>query len=82
MTTRAQATLDEARRIANQPIEDRLNGEQGDEARTAILRLMEDAGLDYSEGLRLISAFDWSRWSAGYESGREAGKNSMKTQEA
>ncbi len=65
------STLAEARRIAGQPVTDRLDGKQGEEARSVILRLMEQAGLDYADGLRLIGAYDWHRWNAGYEAGRE-----------
>lgn len=71
---RNEATLAEARRIAQQPIEDRLEGKQGDEARSVILRLLEDAGMDFGDGLRLLGAFDWHRWSEGYNSGWEAGR--------
>lgn len=64
-------TLAEAKRIASQPTGDRLDGKQGEEARSVILRLLEQAGLDYSDGLRLLGANDWNRWNAGFAAGRD-----------
>lgn len=70
---RENPTLAEARRIARQPINDRLDGKQGEEARSVILHLMEMAGLDYGDAINLLSApqwFDWHEgWTVGYASG-------------
>jgi hypothetical protein len=63
--------LDEARRIAGQPRGDKLDGKQGQEAHAVIIRLLEEAGLDYADGLKLLGAFEWDRWKAGYRSARE-----------
>lgn len=65
-------TLAEARRIASQSIGDRLDGKQGEEAKSVILRLLEDAGLDFGEGLSLVEAYGWSRWSNGFQQARGA----------
>lgn len=63
--------LEDAKRIAAQPITDRLEGKQGEEAKTAILALLEMAGLDYVEGLHLVSALEWDRWGAGWRQARD-----------
>lgn len=63
--------LAEARRIAGQPAEDRLDGKQGEEAYNVILSLLESTGLDYVEGLKLLGAYEWDRWNSGYAAGRE-----------
>lgn len=62
-------TLAEAQRIAHQPISDRLDGKQADEAGAVILRLLEDAGLDYADGLKLLSAVQWGKWHEGWTAG-------------
>lgn len=67
-------TLDEARRIAGQPMSDRLEGKQGEEAYNAVLRLLEEAGLDYAEALRLMAARDWQKWNEGWTIGYHASK--------
>lgn len=64
--------LEEARRIAGQPRGDKLDGKQGQEAYDIILRLLEETGLDYSEGLALLGAFEWNRWKAGFNCARDA----------
>jgi hypothetical protein len=66
--------LEEARRIAGQPVGDKLDGKQGTEARDIVLRLLEEAGLDYAEGLRLMSAFEWHSWRQGWKAGNERTK--------
>lgn len=63
------ATLAEAQRIARQSVTDRLDGKQAEEAASVILRLLEDGGLDYIDGLRLLAAVQWERWSAGWQAG-------------
>lgn len=68
------ATLAEARRIAGQSAEDRLDGKQGGEAHSVILRLLEDAGLDYVEGLKLLGTYEWDRWNAGWQAGYTSGR--------
>ncbi len=59
------AILAEARRIAGQPIGDKLDGKQAEEAHSVILRLLEETGLDYSEGLRLLGTVEWAHWNRG-----------------
>lgn len=71
---RTEAVLADARRIAGQPIEDRLNGKQGDAATQVIIRLLETAGLEYVEALNLTSAAGWERWGAGWEAGYRSGR--------
>lgn len=61
--------LDRARRIANQPIEDKLNGKQGEEARTVAIRLLQSTGLTHTEAFKLLDAFGWERWTAGWNAG-------------
>lgn len=68
-------TLAEARRIAGQPVGDRLDGKQGEEARSVILRILEGAGLDYAEALRLVGALENARWNTGFKGGWERGRN-------
>lgn len=68
------ATLTEARRIAGQSVEDRLDGKQAEEAKSVILRLLEDAGLDYVEALRLVGAVENERWNTGFKGGWERAK--------
>lgn len=65
-------TLDEARRIAGQSVTDRLEGKQAEEAKSVVLRLLEETGLDYVEGLRLIGAIQNERWNTGFTEGWEA----------
>lgn len=64
-------TLAEARRIASQPVTDRLDGKQGEEAKSVIIRILEESGLDFVEALRLTEAYGWSRWTNGLQNGRE-----------
>jgi hypothetical protein len=63
--------LDEARRIAGQPVGDRTEGKQGSEAEDVLVRLAEAAGLDYVEALRLMSAVQWHHWGNGWAAGYE-----------
>ena len=65
--------LEEARRIVAEPTGDRMDGKLGQEAESIILRLLEESGLDYAEGLRLLSAFEWSKWHAGWTAGHSRG---------
>lgn len=66
-----EATLAEARRIAAQPTGDKLDGKQGEEAQSVIVRLLEGTGLDYTDALRLVGALEWYRWNSGFAAGRE-----------
>lgn len=72
------ATLGEARRIAGQSTDDKLDGKQGTEAEQVILRLLEDAGLDYGEAIDLVSTFGWSRWHAGWQAGYSSGRGPLR----
>lgn len=74
-------TLDEARRIAAQPTGDRLDGKQGEEARSVILRLLEESGLDYGDSLKLLGAFDWERWNSGFTAGYDKARDRFETKE-
>lgn len=65
--------LEEARRIVAEPTGDRLDGKLGQEAESVILRLLEESGLDYAEGLRLLSALSWSKWHEGWTAGYSRG---------
>lgn len=65
-------TLDEARRIAAQPMSDKLDGKQGQEARDVAVRILEEAGLDFMDALRLLDAYGWERWNAGLQTARGA----------
>lgn len=71
--------LSEARRIAGQPVGDKLEGKQGEEARSVVLRLLEAAGLDYCEGLRLLGAVEWERWHSGFTAGQRNGLVPVRT---
>lgn len=65
-------TLEEARRIAAQPTGDRLDGKQGEEAKSVMIRLLEDAGLDFGEAYKLVEAYGWSRYNTAFQSARSA----------
>lgn len=64
-----EIALAEARRIAGQSVEDRLDGKQAEEAKSVILRLLEETGLDYVDGLRLLGAVQNERWNSGFNGG-------------
>lgn len=68
-------TLAEARRIAGQSVEDRLDGKQAEEAKSVILRLLEETGLDYVHALRLVGAVENERWNTGFNGGWEGARN-------
>lgn len=69
--TERETILTEARRIAGQPTGDRLEGKQGADAHSVMLRLLEETGLDYVDALKLMGAYEWDRWNAGFTAGRE-----------
>jgi hypothetical protein len=71
--TKTNPTLEEARRIAGQPTGDKLDGKLADEAEAVILRLLEDAGLDYVDALRLLGSVQWRKWSEGWHAGYSGG---------
>ncbi len=72
------ATLAEARRIAGQPITDRLDGKQAEEAEGVIVRLLEATGLDYAEALRLLGAVKNERWNKGFNGGWERARDAYR----
>jgi len=74
-------TLAEARRIAAQPTGDRLDGKQGEEAKAVIIRILEDAGLDFTEGFRLIEVYGWERFTAGMRSASAAARETYETKD-
>jgi hypothetical protein len=74
-------TLTEARRIAGQPRGDKLDGKQGPEAEAVILRLLEETGLDYADGLKLLGAVSWNHWRSGWQAGYETGRGIETTKE-
>lgn len=67
---RPEAALAEARRVAGQPVDERLDGKQGEEAREIIIRLLEETGLDFSDAIKLVETYGWNRWEAGYQAAR------------
>lgn len=71
MAKELKTLLDEARAIAAQPTEDRLDGKQGDEAGELVLQLLKAAGLTYLEAVRLTGARDWQQWKAGWAAGHK-----------
>jgi len=70
--TRHEKNLEEARRIAAQPTSDKLDWAQGEEARQVILRLLDDAVMDYADGLKLLGALEWKRWGDGYHAAKDS----------
>lgn len=55
-----------ARRVAEQPIGDRLNGEQAGTAETLLVSaLMEAAGLSHRDACRVLSVYGWDRFNSG-----------------
>lgn len=69
-----ETSLEDARRIAAQPTDDRLDGKQSEAAKEVALRLLEAAGLDYLQAVRLMGAVEWGRWSEGWEAGYRSGR--------
>lgn len=69
-----ETSLEDARRIAAQPVEDRLDGKQGEAAKEVAIRLLEAAGLDYIQAVRLMGAVEWGRWSEGWNAGYRSGR--------
>ena len=72
---RTDPTLAEAQRVAGLSQTDRLDGKHGEEAREAILRLLEATGLDYADALKLMSAVEWGKWNEGWRSGYDGALN-------
>jgi hypothetical protein len=64
--------LNEAKRIAGQSVTDRLDGKQGEEARSVMTELLKDAGLDFGEAYKLLEAYGWERYSTGFQAARSA----------
>lgn len=62
--------LAEARRIAEQPVGDRLDGKQGEEAREVLIRLAEAIGLDFMDAIRLVETYGWHQHNDGFNSAR------------
>lgn len=73
--------LAEARRIAEQPIGDRLEGKQGEEARSVIIRLLEETGLDFMEAFKLVDSYGWERWTAGSRGAAQDARRTYTTKE-
>lgn len=67
--SRLDQALEEAQRVARMDSKDRLDGKLGEPAENAVLRLMTEAGLDYADGLRLVSAIRWDGWNQGWGQG-------------
>jgi len=67
-----QPMIDEAQRIAGQPVGDRLDGKQGEEARSVMTELLKEAGLDFSEAYKLLEAYGWNRYETGFQAARSA----------
>lgn len=62
-----------ARRVAEQPMDARLNGEQADTAETLLVSaLMEAAGLSHQDACRVLSAYGWDRFNSGVRLTRDA----------
>lgn len=62
-----------ARRVAEQPMDARLNGEQADTAETLLVSaLMEAAGLSHQDACRVLSAYGWERFNSGVRLTRDA----------
>lgn len=66
--------LEQAQRTARQPSQDRLDGKLGDEAESAVLRLLTASGLDYTDAARLVSSVHWAGWHDGWSRGHDGAR--------
>lgn len=66
------SALDEARRIIAQPVTDRLDGKQGEEARAVAVRLLESAGLEWTDAIALLETYGWQQFLRGSRTAQQA----------
>lgn len=67
--SRLDKALEAAQGVARRPETDRLNGRLGEEAQTAALALMTEAGLTYADAYRVVDSLWWAGWAQGRSSG-------------
>lgn len=61
-----------ARRIAEQPINDRMDGANGDEAETVLVAALQASGLDRMDAVRVLETYGWHRFNTGVRLTRDA----------